>query len=150
MLGFGVFGFGVFGFRAALVMALLCAGLSTHVSAQTYPTKPIKLIVPFGAAGRFESQPGQCAAFVTDIANGPFYIYGREPRGLMSWTARGDKSDQTFCLSQASHFVSRNNDHMKDGKLSCPENPAGQFILVPNVPGGTPKFTFAEDNADRP
>ena len=39
------------GFRAALVTALLCAGLSSHASAQTYPTKPIKLIVPFGAGG---------------------------------------------------------------------------------------------------
>src|SRR2546423_8824801 len=39
------------GFRAALVMAILCAGLSSSASAQTYPTKPIKLIVPFGAGG---------------------------------------------------------------------------------------------------
>jgi tripartite-type tricarboxylate transporter receptor subunit TctC len=40
-----------FGFRAALVVALICAGLSSRASAQTYPVKPIKLIVPFGAGG---------------------------------------------------------------------------------------------------
>jgi tripartite-type tricarboxylate transporter receptor subunit TctC len=39
------------GFRAALVTALLCAALPGGVFAQTYPTKPIKLIVPFGAGG---------------------------------------------------------------------------------------------------
>lgn len=41
----------MFGFRTALLTALICAGLSGGVSAQTYPTKPIKLIVPFGAGG---------------------------------------------------------------------------------------------------
>jgi len=39
------------GFRAALVTVFVCAGLSGPVAAQTYPTKPIKLIVPFGAGG---------------------------------------------------------------------------------------------------
>ena len=38
------------GIRAALLMLLMAAGLAS-AAAQTYPTKPIRLIVPFGAGG---------------------------------------------------------------------------------------------------
>lgn len=103
------------------------------------------------ATGRFDSDPGSCATFVTDVAEGPFYLYARNVQGLMSWTAIGKDSAQAFCLSRADHFVSRNDDYMKEGKLVCPEGEAGQFIRVPSGPGETPKFTFSEDNAtDRP
>jgi hypothetical protein len=39
---------------------------------------------------------------------------------------------------------------MKDGKLVCPDHPAGQFILIPDEPRKGPTFTFREDNADGP
>jgi hypothetical protein len=69
----------------------------------------------------------------------------------MSWTAHGDKTDQAFCVSNAPHFVSRNADYMKDGKLACPGDAVVQFMLIPDVPPGSPKFTFSENNVtDRP
>ncbi len=39
--------------RALLALGFaLCAGIATSASAQTYPDKPIKMIVPFPRAGR--------------------------------------------------------------------------------------------------
>src|SRR5262245_19374768 len=37
--------------RAALMLAVAGAGFTTSAFAQSYPAKPIKLIVPFGAGG---------------------------------------------------------------------------------------------------
>ena len=102
------------------------------------------------STGRFVNESGQCATFLTDVATGPFYVYATKPTGAMSWTARGEKTDQAFCVSNAPHFVSRNADYMKDGKLACPVDAVIQFMLVPDVPPGSPKFTFSEDTADRP
>jgi uncharacterized membrane protein len=103
------------------------------------------------STGRFESEPGGCATFLTDVTTGPLYLYATTLTGTMSWTAHGDKTDQAFCVSNAPHFVSRNADYMKDGKLACPVNAVAQFMLVPDVPPGSPRFTFSEDNAtDRP
>jgi tripartite-type tricarboxylate transporter receptor subunit TctC len=39
------------GLRLTIASCLVAAGLTVTASAQTYPTKPIKLIVPFGAGG---------------------------------------------------------------------------------------------------
>lgn len=102
------------------------------------------------SAGPFESQPGKCATFLTEISKGPFYVFGVDPTGAMSWTAQDDKTAQAFCLSDEPHFISRNDDYMKSGKLVCPDHPASQFILVPDEPPEGPKFTFTKDNADRP
>lgn len=102
------------------------------------------------STGPFESAPGKCATFLTNIAKGPFYLYAEDPTGAMAWTANGEETGQAFCLSREPHFVSRNNDHIKDGKLACPADAVRQFMLVPNVPRGRPKFTFSENNADRP
>ncbi len=102
------------------------------------------------STGPFKSEPGQCATLLTEVAKGPFYIYGEELTGAMAWTGQGDGLAQAFCLSRAPDFVLRNKDYMKDGKLVCPEDAAIQFMLVPDVPRGRPQFTFSEDNADRP
>ena len=103
------------------------------------------------STGRFDSKPGECAVFLADVAAGPFYIYAGIPTGALSWFAHGDKTDQSFCVSKAIHFVRRNADYMKDGKLACPGDIGINFRLVPDMPPGSPKFTFSEDNAtDRP
>jgi len=102
------------------------------------------------STGRFESEPGKCATLLADVASGPFYIYATLPTGAMSWTGHGDKTGQAFCVSNDPHFVRRNAEYMKDGKLACPVNAGVQFMLVPDVPPGSPKFTFSQDNADRP
>jgi tripartite-type tricarboxylate transporter receptor subunit TctC len=39
------------GFRLTIASCFIAAGLTAAASAQTYPTKPIKMIVPFGAGG---------------------------------------------------------------------------------------------------
>lgn len=99
------------------------------------------------STGPFESGPGTCATVLAQVAKGPFHVYGGEARGMLSWT-RGGEGSQAFCWSNAAHFVIRNIEHMKDGKLTCPER-LGQFMPVPDDANGTPKFTFTEDNSDR-
>ena len=68
------------GCRAALVMALLCAGLSSGVSAQTYPTKPIKLIVPFGAGGPVDVM-GRLVAQKLSASVGAMVVENRPGQG---------------------------------------------------------------------
>jgi uncharacterized membrane protein len=103
------------------------------------------------STGSFASAPSQCATLLDDIPAGPFYLYGGVPTGAMAWNADGNDTAQAFCVSRAPHFVIRNRDHIKDGKLACPGGALARFIRIPDAPRGAPKFTFREDNTtDRP
>lgn len=145
----------------ATALAVVC-GFATAASAGgvticNATAGPVVFVLGYARAnglestGPFESARGQCATLLTDIPQGPFYLYGRVPTGAMSWTADGNDSARAFCIVEAAHFVSRNGDHMKDGKLACPGGTAARFIQIPDGPREAPKFTFSADNAtDRP
>ena len=102
------------------------------------------------STGPFEAKGGTCETYLKDVPKGPFYIYGGVPTGALSWTAGSDKSAQVFCLANGPHFVIRNSDYLKEGKLACPDNAVIGFKLIPAGPEKRPKFTFTEGNADRP
>jgi uncharacterized membrane protein len=124
----------------------ICNGTSQTVGFALGYGRPKSL----ASTGPFEAKGGTCETFLKDVPKGPFYIYGGVPTGALSWTAGSDKSAQVFCLANGPHFVIRNSDYLKEGKLACPDNAVIGFKLIPTGPEKRPKFTFTEGNADRP
>ena len=65
---------------ATVVLALAGAGFTTSVSAQSYPTKPIKLIVPFGAGGPVDVM-GRLVAQKLSASVGAMVVENRPGQG---------------------------------------------------------------------
>ncbi len=65
---------------ATVVLALAGAGFTTSVSAQSYPTKPIKLIVPFGAGGPVDVM-GRLVAQKLSTSVGAMVVENRPGQG---------------------------------------------------------------------
>jgi tripartite-type tricarboxylate transporter receptor subunit TctC len=68
------------GIVAALVAALICGLGCGAAAAQTYPDRPIKLVVPFGAGG----PPDVAARIIADYLSahlGPIFIENRPGAG---------------------------------------------------------------------
>jgi len=82
------------GFRAALVMALLSAGLSNPVTAQPYPAKPIKLIVPFGAGGPVDVM-GRLVAQKLSMSVGAVVVENRPARAARPAPAPSPRPNRT-------------------------------------------------------
>ena len=68
------------GIRTMLGAFLLVVGVSVPVSAQTYPTKPIKLIVPFGAGGPVDVM-GRLVALKISASVGATIVENRPGQG---------------------------------------------------------------------
>ena len=82
------------GFRAALVMVLLSAGLSKPVTAQPYPAKPIKLIVPFGAGGPVDVM-GRLVAQKLSMSVGAVVVENRPARAARPAPAPSPRPNRT-------------------------------------------------------
>src|SRR5438094_9840721 len=68
------------GIRLTLSACLVLTGLTVTAIAQTYPTKPIKLIVPFGAGGPVDVM-GRLVAQRLSVTVGSMIVENRPGQG---------------------------------------------------------------------
>ncbi len=78
-------------FAAALIMAAL-AGSSGLASAQNYPNRPVKIIVPFGAGGPADVFSRQIAQYLSDHLKQSFLVEDRPGAGSIIGTDAVAKS----------------------------------------------------------
>ena len=66
---------------ALAFFAAICFGLSVHVQAQTYPAKPIKIVVPFPAAGTPDILAREIASKLTEALKQQIIVDNRPGAG---------------------------------------------------------------------
>ena len=94
------------------LLALLLCVLATHVSAQTYPTKPVRVIVPYPPGGGNDTLGRLFAAKLQERMGQPFVVENRPGAGTMIGTeaaAKAAPDGYTILLSSiATHALSPN------------------------------------------
>ena len=78
--------------RIALVLATLLATSLTGALAQDYPSRPVKVIVPFGAGGPADVTARQIGSILQESFGQPFVIENRTGAGGVIGTQEVDKS----------------------------------------------------------
>jgi tripartite-type tricarboxylate transporter receptor subunit TctC len=127
-------------FHKALLAVATLAGLLSGVSAalaQTYPTKPVKMIVPFAPGGRVEAVARILADALSKDLGQPFLVESRAGAGGSigaDFVAKSAPDGHTLLLSSAGVLAILPN---VDKKL--PFDPAKDFTPVARLMEG---FTF--------
>lgn len=70
-----------FGFASKLIACAATLGLSVSASAQEYPTKPIRLIVPYAAGGTTDTLSRSYAKALSDILKQPIIVDNKPGAG---------------------------------------------------------------------
>src|SRR5262249_60662356 len=70
----------------ALAAALLATPIAGPVSAQDYPTRPVRIIVPFGAGGPADVTARQICNILQESFGQPFLVENRTGAGGVSGT----------------------------------------------------------------
>ena len=75
-----------------LTAALLAAAVAIPASAQDYPSRPVKIIVPFGAGGPADVTARQIGSILQENFSQPFVIENRTGAGGVIGTIEAAKS----------------------------------------------------------
>lgn len=75
--------FHTFRFRHLLnmVVAVVCGASAYHASAQPYPSRPVRMIVPFAAGGATDVVARQLSARLSEVMGQPFVVENRAGAG---------------------------------------------------------------------
>ncbi len=91
-----------------LALSLAAAGLGTHAAAQNYPSKPVKIIVPFAAGGPADNYARFMAQRLQDALGQPFVVDDRPGAGSVIGTdavAKSAPDGYTLLLMSNTHTV---------------------------------------------
>jgi tripartite-type tricarboxylate transporter receptor subunit TctC len=93
--------------RISVGAAILALGLgfSLHVAAQAWPSKPVRLIIPYAAGGVFDSLFRPIAHHLTQSLGQPFIIENKPGASTAIGTAtcaQGEPDGYTFCITGTS------------------------------------------------
>jgi tripartite-type tricarboxylate transporter receptor subunit TctC len=126
-------------FGIALAGLALCGGfgLPTAVSAQSYPEKPVRIVVPFAPGGRVEGIARLLAQSFTEQLGQPFIVESRAGAGGSigaDFVAKSPKDGYTLLLvSAGTHAILPNVDK------ALPYDSVRDFTPIANLVEG---FTF--------
>lgn len=126
----------------AIAAALLCA--SPAVQAQDYPSRPVKIVVPFGAGGPADVYARILAQHLGETLKQPFVVENRPGAGSIIGTdavAKSDPDGYTLLLMSNTHTVNETLTPNKPFKLMtdfvavAPINYSDLMMVVhPSVP----------------
>ncbi len=91
-----------------LALSLAAAGIGTHAAAQNYPSKPVKIIVPFAAGGPADNYARFMAQRLQDALGQPFVVDDRPGAGSVIGTdavAKSAPDGYTLLLMSNTHTV---------------------------------------------
>ena len=147
------------GFRTSLVVALgLAAALfGTPATAQTYPAKPVRIVVPFAAGGPADVYARFMAQRLQDALGQPFVVDNRPGAGSVIGTdaaAKAPPDGYTLLLMSNAHTVNESLipnkpfQLMRDFVAIAPIN-YSDLVLVANpaVPAASLKELIAQAKA---
>ena len=116
---------------AALLAALLC-GLA---QAQDYPTKPVRVIVPFAAGGSADILARMIAQGMTDKLGQPFVVENRAgAAGNLGTDAVAKAAPDGYTLGQSSSGPLANNKFLYKAMPYDPEKAFTPIILLGEIP----------------
>ena len=116
---------------AALLGALLC-GLA---HAQDYPTKPVRVIVPFAAGGSADILARMIAQGMTDKLGQPFVVENRAgAAGNLGTDAVAKAAPDGYTLGQSSSGPLANNKFLYKAMPYDPEKAFTPIILLGEIP----------------
>lgn len=133
----------------ALAAALFTAPVATSVSAQEYPSRPVRIIVPFGAGGPADVTARQIGNILQETFGQPFVIENRTGAGGVIGTVEAAKSSPDgYTLLMMSNTQTANEsllssaqrkyDLMRDLAPIAPVNYSDLVIVVhPSVQAKT-------------
>jgi tripartite-type tricarboxylate transporter receptor subunit TctC len=78
--------------RALALLAIVLMAGATHASAQSYPTKPVRMVVPFGAGGPADVYARVLAQHLTEALKQNFVVENRPGAGAIIGTEAVAKS----------------------------------------------------------
>src|SRR6187431_2497180 len=133
--------------RIALALATLLATSLTGALAQDYPSRPVKVIVPFGAGGPADVTARQIGSILQENFGQPFVVENRTGAGGVIGTVEAVKSPPdgyTLLMMSNTHTANesllptRNYDLMRDLAPIAPVNYSDLVIVVnPSVQAKT-------------
>src|SRR5213592_4827298 len=94
--------------RLATILALGLAALASAASAQDYPTRPVKIIVPFAAGGPADVYARFLAQRLQEAMGQPFVVEDRPGAGSVLGTeavAKSGPDGYTLLLMSNTHTV---------------------------------------------
>ncbi|MDH4181227.1 MAG: tripartite tricarboxylate transporter substrate binding protein [Betaproteobacteria bacterium] len=94
--------------RLATALALACAAIAFPASAQDYPSRPVKIIVPFATGGPADVYARYLGAKLQETMGQPFVIENRPGAGAVTGTDAAAKSPAdgyTLLLMSNAHTV---------------------------------------------
>jgi tripartite-type tricarboxylate transporter receptor subunit TctC len=135
-------------FSALIGVALsVLAGLAGPALSQSYPTRPVRIIVPFGAGGPADIYARAVGQQLSEALKQPFVIENKPGAGAVIGTteaARSGPDGYTLLLMSTTHtanetLISSKSYHLtKDFAPVAPLNAADLVIVVnPGVPAKT-------------
>jgi tripartite-type tricarboxylate transporter receptor subunit TctC len=137
--------------RAAMLAALALAGACAH--AQTYPAKPIRVVVPFGAGGPADIYARYLGQHMQGALGQPFVIENRPGAGSIIGTdvvAKSAPDGYTLLLMSNTHTVNESLIPkkpfalMKDFVPVAPINQSDLLLVVhPSLPAQSVKALVA-------
>ena len=132
---------------AKWILAAICAVACIGAAAQTYPTKPVRLIVPVGPGGGDDFVARQVAAKMSEILGQQFIVENRPGAGGMigqSHVAKSAPDGYTLLLAGGSmagaKYVNANMgyDLARDfTPVSVVETSPFVLVVNPALPSGT-------------
>ena len=128
--------FKIFRLASAVLAALAFAA---PVAAQDWPTKPVKIVVPFGAGGAADRLGRLAADHLTKVFNQQFYIENRVGAGgavASSAVARADADGYTLLIGGSGPHIMGPAENPNIGY-----DPVGDFIHIAMIGGES--FTLA-------
>src|SRR6187397_183229 len=134
-------------FALMLAATMLVMPLATPVHAQDYPSRPVKIIVPFGAGGPADVTARQIGAIMQENFGQPFVVENRTGAGGVIGTVEAAKSPPDgYTLLMMSNTQTANEslvpqrkyELMRDLAPIAPVNYSDLVIVVhPSVPAKT-------------
>jgi tripartite-type tricarboxylate transporter receptor subunit TctC len=133
--------------------ALALALMATPAMAQDYPTRPVRIVVPFGGGGPADVTARQIAQTLQDKLKQPFVVEDKPGAGAVIGTievARAAPDGYTLLMmsntqtANESLLPQRNYELMRDFVAVAPVNTSDLVIVVhPSVPAKTLKEFIA-------
>jgi tripartite-type tricarboxylate transporter receptor subunit TctC len=132
---------------AKLVLALLLAAIAGPIAAQDYPSRPVKIIVPFGVGGPADLYARVVAQHLSEQLKQPFIVEPRPGAGSIIGTDAAAKSPPdgyTLLMMSNTHTTNESLvpnkpfQLMRDFVAVAPVNNSDLVLVVhPSVPANT-------------
>src|SRR6201746_396509 len=131
-------------------LALLATLFATQCLAQDYPSRPVKILVPFGAGGPADVTARQIGSILQESFGQPFVVENRTGAGGVIGTLEAAKSPPDgYTLLMMSNTQTANESLVPERKYVlmrdlAPIAPVNYSDLVIVVHPGVPAQTLAE------